>query len=390
VTDINVRALSLAELTTHHSEKWSGFDPDVLPLPVAEMDFPVAEPIRKVLLEMVNSSDLGYLGLIPELGAGFAKFASERWSWNVDTSQVRIAADVGVGVVETLRVFTQPGDSVLINSPIYQNFYNWIDETHLTMIDIPFTRTGLETEESNPWVLDFDEVEKIYASGLKAHLLCSPHNPLGRIYSKNELIRIADMAKKYGVLVISDEIHSPLTYTPHEFTPFLSVSDAAREVGVAVTSATKAWNLAGLKCAIIVSQNDAIHKKLDEMPKAVHFRASILGAYASAAAFADSGPWLDAVIKNLDENRFLLHNLLKAQLPTVRYNIPHNGYLAWLDMSSLNLGENPAEALLEKGRVALNPGSLYGQQCTQYVRLNFATSPEIITEAMKRIVSTLK
>ena len=198
------------------------------------------------------------------------------------------------------------------------------------------------------------------------------------------------MAKKYGVLVISDEIHSPLTYTPHEFTPFLSVSDAAREVGVAVTSATKAWNLAGLKCAIIVSQNDAIHKKLDEMPKAVHFRASILGAYASAAAFADSGPWLDAVIKNLDENRFLLRDLLKAQLPTVRYNIPHNGYLAWLDMSSLNLGENPAEALLEKGRVALNPGSLYGQQCTQYVRLNFATSPEIITEAMKRIVSTLK
>jgi len=354
------------------------------------MDFPTAAPIRKVLLEMVEGSDLGYIGLVPELGFGFAKFAHERWNWSVDTSQVRICADVGVGVVEVLRVFTQPGDKILINSPVYQNFYNWINETRLTKIDIPFTRSGPEAADANPWELDLDEIERIYAAGLKVHLICSPHNPLGRIYSKVELTRIAEMAKKYGVLVISDEIHAPLTYRTHVFTPFLNVSEIAREVGVTVTAASKAWNIPGLKCAIIVSHNDAIHKKLDEMPKAVHFRASILGAHASAAAFGEGGIWLDSVIKNLDHNRFLVRELLDAKLPTVRYNIPHNGYLAWLDMSSLNLGENPAETLLQKGRVALNAGSLYGEQSTQYVRLNFATSPEIITEAMNRIVSTLK
>ncbi|CAB5109524.1 MAG: aminotransferase class I/II-fold pyridoxal phosphate-dependent enzyme [Actinobacteria bacterium] len=390
MTDSNVQAPPLAKLLTHHSEKWRGFDRDVLPLPVAEMDFPIADPIRTVLQEMVAQSDLGYLGSVPELAQGFAQFAAVRWNWEVDTSQVSVAADVGVAVVEVLRVFTKPGDKILINSPVYQNFYNWIDETHLEKIDVPFTRTGAEEGMSNPWMLDLDAVEKIYSDGLKVHLLCSPHNPLGRIFSKDELSRIADMAKKYNVLVISDEIHAPLTYISSDFTPFLAVSDTAREVGIAVTAASKGWNIAGLKCAIIVSQNEAINAKLDELPMAVHFRASILGAFASAAAFADGGVWLDSVMKQLDHNRHLIRDLLGAKLPTVKYHIPHNSYLAWLDLSTLNLGENPTATLLEKGRVAFNPGHSYGLQCSQYVRLNFATSPEIITEAIERILNTLK
>ncbi len=389
MTDTNVQAPSLAKLLTHHSEKWRGFDRDVLPLPVAEMDFPVADSIRTVLAEMVAQSDLGYLGSVPELAVGFAKFAAERWSWSVDTSQVGIAADVGVGVVEVLRVFTKPGDTILINSPVYQNFYNWIDETHLTKVDVPFTRTGPQSESDNPWQLDLDEVEKAYAAGLKVHLMCSPHNPLGRVFSKDELTRIAEMAKKYGVLVISDEIHAPLTFAEKSFIPFLTISDSAREVGITITAASKGWNIAGLKCAIIISHNDAIKTKLDEMPRAVHFRASILGAFASAAAFAEGGVWLDSVMKQLDHNRFLIRDLLTAKLPSVKYHIPHNSYLAWLDLESLNLGENPTHTLLEKGRVAFNPGHSYGAQCSQYVRLNFATSPEILTEAIDRIVRTL-
>jgi len=389
MTDSNVQAPSLAKLLTHHSEKWRGFDRDVLPLPVAEMDFPVADPIRAVLAEMVAQSDLGYLGSVPELAAGFAKFAEERWNWSVDTSQVGVAADVGVGVVEVLRVFTKPGDTILINSPVYQNFYNWINETHLIKVDVPFTRTGPQSQNDNPWQLDLDEVEKAYAAGLKVHLMCSPHNPLGRVFSKDELTRIADMAKKYGVLVISDEIHAPLTFAEKSFIPFLTISENAREVGITITAASKGWNIAGLKCAIIVSHNDAIKTKLDEMPMAVHFRASILGAFASAAAFADGGVWLDSVIKQLDHNRFLIRDLLAAKLSSVNYHIPHNSYLAWLDLESLNLGENPTQTLLEKGRVAFNPGHSYGAQCSQYVRLNFATSPEIITEAIDRIVRTL-
>jgi cystathionine beta-lyase len=387
MSDHSVSAPNLAELQSHRSEKWRGFAADVLPLPVAEMDFPVAQPIRDLLTEMISKSDLGYLGSIPELGQGFAQFAGRRWNWEVDPLQVRAATDVGVAVVEVLRVFTNPGDSILVNSPVYQNFYNWINETKLNLVDVPFERTG--DESANPWQINWDGIEKAYAAGLKVHLLCSPHNPLGRIYTKEELLRIVALAKRYGVLVISDEIHAPLTFKGNTFVPMLSLGADAESVSVTVTAASKGWNIAGLKCAIIVSQNEVINARLATMPMAVHFRASLLGGFATAIAFAEGEIWLDSVIENLDHNRHMLKDLLNSQLPSVRYHIPDNSYLGWLDLEALNLGEDPSVTLLEKGRVAFNAGHIYGKQCSQYVRFNFATSPTIITEAVHRIARAI-
>ena len=389
MSDNNVVAPALSELLTHSSEKWRGFPADVLPLPVMEMDFPIAQPIRDVLIEMVNHSDLGYLGPVPELADGFAVFCAQRWGWEIDKSQVRIAADVGVGCVEVLRVFTKPGDRILINSPVYQNFYNWLNEVKLEKVDIPFINSGSQSDDVNPWTLDLDEVEKAYASGIRVHLLCSPHNPLGRIYSRAELTRIADMAKKYGVIVISDEIHSPLVFKGHEFVPFLAINETAQEVGITVTSASKGWNIAGLKSALIVSQNAAIDEVLALMPPAVKFRSSILGAFASAAAFKGGGMWLDSVLATLEENSVMVRDLLSAKLPSVKTHLPQSSYVAWLDLTSLNLGENPAQTLLERGKVAFNAGHMYGAQSSQFVRLNYATSPTILTEAIDRIVKSL-
>ncbi len=383
MSDHQFSAHNLAELHTHRSEKWRGFPNDVLPLPVAEMDFPVAEPIKAMLTEMVAHSDLGYLGPIPELGLGFKKFAAERWGWDVDEKQVRLATDVGVAVVEILRVFTQPGDSILISSPVYHNFYTWINETRLTLVDAPFERTG--DEATNPWVINWDSIEKAYASGIKVHLLCSPHNPLGFIYTKQDLIKIVELAKRHNVLIISDEIHAPLTFPGETFIPILSLGSDAESVSVSVTAASKGWNIAGLKCAIIISQNAEMNSKLSKLAPAMHYRASLLGGFATAVAFADSGVWLDTVIAQLDHNRHLIKKLLAEKLPTVRYHIPQNSYLAWLDVESLNLGVDPSVTLIEKGRVAFNPGHAFGKQCDQYVRLNFATSPEIIAEAIDRI-----
>jgi len=387
MSDHSVVAPNLSELQTHRSEKWRGFTVDVLPLPVAEMDFPVAQPIRDLLTEMISKSDLGYLGSIPELGQGFAQFAGRRWNWEVDPLQVRAATDVGVAVVEVLRVFTNPGDSILVNSPVYQNFYNWINETKLNLVDVPFERTG--DESANPWQINWDGIEKAYAAGLKVHLLCSPHNPLGRIYTKEELLRIVALAKRYDVLVISDEIHAPLTFKGNNFVPMLSLGADAESVSMTVTAASKGWNIAGLKCAIIVSQNEVINARLATMPMAVHFRASLLGGFATAIAFAEGEIWLDSVIENLDHNRYMLKDLLDSQLPSVRYHIPDNSYLGWLDLEALNLGEDPSVTLLEKGRVAFNAGHIYGKQCSQYVRFNFATSPTIITEAVHRIARAI-
>ena len=387
MSDHSVSAPHLSELLTHKSEKWRAFPNDVLPLPVAEMDFPVAQPIRDLLSEMIAKSDLGYIGPIPELGKGFAHFAGNRWNWEVDPLQVRAATDVGVAVVEVLRVFTNPGDSILLSSPVYQNFYNWINETKLNLVDVPFERSG--DESKNPWEINWEGIEKAYASGLKVHILCSPHNPLGRIYTKEELLRIVALAKRYNVLIISDEIHAPLTFKGNVFVPMLSLGADAEAVSVTVTAASKGWNIAGLKCAIIVSQNEAINNQLATMPMAVHYRASLLGGFATAIAFAEGEVWLDSVIENLDHNRHMLKELLSSQLPSVRYHIPDNSYLAWLDLEARGLGVDPSVTLLEKGRVAFNAGHMYGKQCSHYVRFNFATSPTIVTEAVHRIARAI-
>jgi cystathionine beta-lyase len=389
MSDHLLKVPSLSELATHHSEKWRAFPPDVIPLPVAEMDFPVAAPIKELLHSLVDNSDMGYLGAIPELGQAFSSFAQKRWDWVVDTSMVRAATDVGVGVVEILRVFTVPGDGVLISSPVYQNFYTWMNETRVNCIDVPFIH-HTSTDISTQWEIDWQGIEEAYKSGIKIHLLCSPHNPIGRVYSKSELEKFVALAVKYNVIIISDEIHSPLEYKDHPFTPILTLGDEAKAVSVVVTAASKGWNIAGLKCAIIVSGSQEMHDKLNALPYSLHFRASLFGAFATAIAFDQGVIWLDAVIAQLEHNRHLISDLLAEHLPEVSYNPPQHSYLAWINLKELSLGENPSEKILEKSKVALNPGHIYGAQWGNFARLNFATSPEIISQAITQMAQGIR
>ncbi len=378
----------ISELQTHKSEKWRAFPSDVLPLPVAEMDFPVAEPIRRALIEMVNKSDLGYLGSIPEMGVAFAGFAEKRFGWRPDPSQIRIAADVGVGIVETLRVITKPGDKILLNSPVYPNFWTWANETHLEIVDVQLHR-GEEEVNGSPWLLDWAGIEAAYASGIKVHLICNPHNPLGRVYTKEELERLVALAKANNVIIISDEIHSPLTYAEQKFTPFLTLGDDARSIGITVTAASKGWNIAGLKCAIIVTENAQMHERLNAIAPATHYRASLLGAFATVAAFQEGEPWLNQLMEQLDFNRKLVVDLVREKLPLAKTHMPHCSYLAWIDFSEYKIDGEPFTYLLEQAKVAFVPGVRFGENFSQYVRLNFATSPEIITEAINRVARVL-
>jgi len=357
MSDSHLEFLTLEELATHRSEKWRGFPSDVIPLPVAEMDFAVAEPIKKLLHSMVESSDMGYLGSIPELSSSFSEFALTRWDWQVDPTKVRLATDVGVAVVEVLRVLTVPGDSILISSPVYQNFYTWVNETKVHGVDVPFIYSPTD-DITSTWVIDWDGIEKAYQSGIKVHLLCSPHNPNGRMYSESELKRFVELARKNNVIIISDEIHSPLEYQEHPFTPILTLGSEAAECCVVVTAASKGWSIAGLKCAIIVTGSDQMHEKLNSLPPALHFRASIFGAFATAIAFSEGTTWLDTVIRQLDHNRHLISTLLNNLLPEVKYIPPQHSYLAWLDLSALNLGEDPGATSLLQSKVALNSGHI--------------------------------
>ena len=378
-----VRALTLAELRKRKSVKWRYFPSDVLPLPVAEMDFPTAPKIKAALTDMVERSDTGYLGPFPELFDAFANFAAKRWGWQVDTKQMRMATDVGVGIVEIMRTLIKPGEKVMLNSPVYENIWRWISEVHATTIDTPLSEDNLS------YKLDLAAIEKEYQNGVKVHILCHPHNPVGVIFSKDQLSELADLAKKYQVVILSDEIHAPLTYDAKSFTPFLNVSQNAKEVGITITSASKSFNLAGLKCAVIITESTKLQERINVMPPAVTWRASLFGAVASTAAYAESVDWLDGVLITLDQNRKLVEKLIATKAPAIKYRIPDFGYLAWLDLSALALGEDPAAVILEKGKLAVNGGVLYGPKHKSFVRLNFGTSPEIITEAFDRLANCL-
>lgn len=373
----------LSELRQRKSEKWRGSPADVLPLPVAEMDFPVAEPIKAALRDMIERSDVGYLGPIPELKESFSSFAENLWSWKLDPTSIHIASDVGVASVEIMRALLNPGEKVLINTPVYNNFFMWIKEVKAEVVEARMKQDGM------CYSLDLMEIEKAYAGGVKVHLLCNPQNPTGTLHSKTDLIALGELADKYGVVVISDEIHAPLTFDPSAFHPFASVSEKAAQVAITVTSASKAFNIAGLKCALYIAHGERLATVLKTLPLAIHFRASLFGGVASAAAFRDGAPWLKAALVQLDENRQLLGSLIQSRIPAIKYRAPDCSYLAWLDVSQLQLGENPAETLLARGRVALNAGHTYGAHCSQFVRLNFATSPELITDGIERILKSL-
>lgn len=378
-----IKAFSLVELRKRKSSKWRKFPVDVLPLPVAEMDFPIAQEVKTSLQDMLDRSDIGYLGPYPELFDAFASFSKKRWDWHVDTSQIKIATDVGVAIVEIMRTLIKEGDKVMLNSPVYENIWKWIEEVKARLIDVPLKEDNLN------YKLDMEAIENEYANGVRVHIICHPHNPVGIIYDRAELEILASLAKKYGVIIISDEIHAPLTFNSKDFIPFLSVNDTAKEVGITVTSASKSFNLAGLKCAIIVTDSLKIKQRLDVMPPAMTWRASLFGATASTAAFSESAEWLESVLLTLNENRVLVKKLIESKTPSIKYRIPDFGYLAWLDVTGLGLGANPAETILQRGKLAVQAGVLYGPKHSNFVRLNFGTSEEIITEAFDRLQKVL-
>ena len=376
MSDARVEAATLDELRQRHSSKWRRFPSDVLPLHVAEMDYQIAEPIRDRIVKMTTENDLGYLGPVPEVAAAFAGFAKRRWGWDVREEYLHIATDVGVAVVEFLRAHARPGERVIINQPVYNGFHHWLAELEIEPLDVPL---------NEDYSLDLPGIETAFESGNRFLLLCNPHNPVGKAFSREQLTELARIARKHDAIVMSDEIHGPLTYG--EFTPFLACGEDAAEVGVCITSSSKSWNLAGLKAAFILAQSPRMDAMLKELPEAMHWRSSIVGAFAMAEAFSNGEQWLDSTLVTLqDAGQHLLAELARL-LPTVKSHMPEAGYLAWLDIRELGLTN---EEIFTKAKVALVPGpDMGGEAYTGFARLNFATSKEIVTEALERIKSVL-
>ncbi|GIT79936.1 cystathionine beta-lyase [Leifsonia sp. LS1] len=376
---MKVDAEPLDRLRQRTSEKWRAYPDDVLPLFVAEMDYPLAEPIAAALHAAVDRSDTGYVGPQRGMETAFAEHARERWGWAVDQAQVRTSTDIGVVVVEALRRLIAPGDPVIITPPVYPPFFSYVPEAGGVVEEVPLVDDG------STWSLDLAGIERAFASGARALLLCNPHNPLGLVHPPEQLRVVAELAERYGASVVSDEVHASLTHRDAEFTPFLRVSDAARRVGIAAHAASKAWNLAGLKCAFFVTAGEEQAALVRGLPVEIEERTSLFGRIAAEAAYREGMPWLEGALDAVEANRVLLADLLAAHVPEALYRQPHASYLAWIDLRALGWGDDPAQRILAETKVALGNGPAFGREGRGYARVNLACSPEVLTEAVTRI-----
>lgn len=357
------------------SAKWGAFPPDVLPLWVAEMDFPLSPAIAAALHDAIDRSDTGYRWA-GELPAALAEFWQRRFGWAPEPERVMILGDVLVAMAETIRRMTT--GAVVITPPAYPPFFRVVtDVVGRELVQVPLTAEGLDMEGlgqafSRPEVTSF--------------LLGNPHNPTGHVWTRDQLEQIARMARAHGVMVISDEIWAPLAMPGIRMTPYLSLGEELTGPDIALVSASKAFNLAGLKCAEVIGGSAETTKALnDRIPMEISYSAGHLGVIATIAAFRDDDAWLDATRDVIAANARLLRALLDEQLPQVGFAVPDATYLAWLDCRELGLGDDPSAIFVERGRVALNPGLDFGREGAGFVRLNLATDPANIETAVARM-----
>lgn len=394
--DTPLDALSLDDLRRRTSVKWRAYPPDVLPLFVAEMDVPLAPVVTETVARVLADGDTGY-----DIGTGYgealADHAARRWGWEVDVARTRTVPDVMLGIVAVLEALTGPGDAVVLTPPVYPPFTGFTQNAGRRVVHAPLDAAGR---------LDPATLERAFAdaTGSGAHgsgpgsgrravlLLCNPHNPTGVAHTRDELAGVLALADRYGVRVVSDEIHAPLAGagdgSRSPYVPLLTVpgSDAA----VALLSASKAFNLAGLKAAVAVAGPEAA-ADLRRVPEEVGHGVSHVAALAHAAALRGGDAWLDGVLRGVARNRALLDDLLAAHLPGVRHRAGEATYFAWLDVRDVvPAGEEPARFLLREARVALVEGSTFGPGGQGHVRLNLATSPAVLTEAVERLAAAVR
>lgn len=361
--------VSLERLRQRTSVKWRQYPEDVLPLWVAEMDVDQPEPVQRAIIDAVKQGDTGY-----PAGTAYAEalkdFAKSRWNWDgIAIERTAIVPDVMLGLVEMIKLVD--ADLVIVTPPVYPPFYMFVRSMGLPIVEAPLTNDRLDLEV-------LEQTFKHIRAKQPVFLLCSPQNPTGTVHTADELTAVAQLAETYGVRVIADEIHAPIVSKHMTFVPYLSIDDR----GLSLMSASKAWNLSGLKAAVAIA-GPAAADDLARLPEEVSHGPSHLGSIAHTAALRDGGDWLDAVLEGLEDNRKLLAGLLAEHLPEIGYRPSPATFLAWLDCRKL--GDDPAGLFLERGRVALTSGDGFGTGGAGFARFNIATSPEVITEAVRRM-----
>lgn len=366
--------------------KWAAAGDGVLPAWIADMDFATPPVVREALNGLVDAGDLGYPSWLHDgspLREEFAARMARRHGWAPDPAYVREFSDIIQALQAVLYVATRPGDAVAMHVPAYPPFLATLTDMERPLVPIPLRR-----DDAGGWSFDAEAFARDAAErNVRALVLVNPQNPTGRVFTRAELTALADAAHRHDLLVISDEIHADLTYEPHRHIPFASLSEDAAARTVTLTSATKAFNLAGIRCAVAHVGSRRVRDGLAGCPPFLFGDANVPGVVATRAAWRGGDDWLSAVRDRLDANRALLAEALSPAGIVV--DPPQATYLAWLDCRRLGLDGDPAAFFLDKAKVKLSPGPDFGPHGAGFARLNFATSERLLRELCARLTGSL-
>jgi cystathionine beta-lyase len=382
--------LDVALLKTRLGEKWNTYSEEILPAWVAEMDFPLAEPIRVVLERAVDRWDVGYPIDPRETGLRecFAERMQRLYGWQPDPERVEILSDVVQGLYLGVLAYSEPGDGAIVQSSIYPPFLDSVRETGRRLIE---HRAASPAADELGYELDPDRLRESADDRTRLLLLCNPHNPSGRVFRRNELEGLAELACERDWIVLADEIHQDLLFDGHQHIPFATLSEDAAARTVTLTSATKAFNIPGLRCSVAHFGSADLQSRFNKVvPRHTRGGLGQLGLTATIAAWRHADPWLEEVRSYLEANRNFLAAFVAQELPEVAFRPPESTYLAWLDCGALELEPSPARFFYQHANVALSDGRNFGWGGGGWARLNFATSRSLLAEILETMAKSIR
>jgi cystathionine beta-lyase len=381
-----IDATTAEALRARGSFKWAAPGPGGYGAGVAEMDFGAAPPILDALARLSAEATFGYLPdwLADELASAYAEFARRRYGWDVDPGLIFPVPDVIRALELAITHFSRPGSPVILPTPAYMPFLSVPGNVGRGIIPV-----RMNEQDSGFFAFDLDAIDDAFRAGGHLLVFCNPYNPLGRVFSRDEITQLTAVVDRHGGRVFADEIHAPLVYPGGRHIPYASTSPTAAEHALTATSASKAWNLPGLKCSVVILSNPRDKARWDQLGYLAWRGASNPGVAASVAAFKHGEAWLDEVVAYLDETRHLLAELLRRHLPQVRYRPPDGTYLAWINCTAMDLPDSPGALVTDRAKVTVVDGPAFGAGGDGAFRFNFATPQPILTEMVERIAAVL-
>ncbi|WP_164216531.1 MalY/PatB family protein [Virgibacillus sp. YIM 98842] len=372
------------------SVKWDMLEPvfqtsDILPMWVADMDFKAPEAVNNALIKRAEHGIYGYTIIDDDVESAIINWLKHRHQWEIDQKWLTFSPGVVTSLHMAIQAFTEPNDKVLVQTPVYGPFYK-VTESH----ERELVKNKLIYKDGY-YSIDFQDFEKKLKSGVKAFILCSPHNPVGRVWKKEELEEMARLCLKYDVLIISDEIHADLVLPGNKHIPIASLSEEIAENTITMMAPSKTFNLAGLQASFIVTKNKDLRLKLNEhLGKQGFHMLNTMGNAAIEAAYKHGGDWLDELLSVINDNKNYVIDTFAKNTPELKVVNPEGTYLLWIDCSGLNMDNKELKKfMIEKAKVGLNAGIEYGEEGDQFMRMNLGCPKAMVEEGVKRIIGAV-